>query len=133
VKQKRVQTPNRMWNKGQACQRFFSEPPWKRNIPVTVPAAAADGSGGGTGTGRDAEELIDRLLTQREADDSRRRRRQTIQSEGGRQEVSPWLRFVAWHVHLAGFDRAETLCCEYARAVCKQQELITLLIPSSLC
>jgi hypothetical protein len=23
--------------------------------------------------------------------------------------VSPWLRFVAWHVHLAGFDRGEML------------------------
>jgi hypothetical protein len=100
-----VQTANRMWDEGQAYQQFFNEPSWKRNTPVTVSA----GGGSDGGTRQDAVELIDRLLTQREADDSRQRQRQTIQGEGGRQEVSPWLRFVAWHVHLAGFDRAEIL------------------------
>jgi hypothetical protein len=49
------------------------------------------------------------LLTQREAAGSEQRQRRTIQGEGGRQEVSLWLRFVAWHVHLAGFDRGEML------------------------
>jgi hypothetical protein len=105
VRRKRVQTANRMWDEGQAYQQFFNEPSWKRNTPVTVSA----GGGSDGGTRQDAVELIDRLLTQREADDSRQRQRQTIQGEGGRQEVSPWLRFVAWHVHLAGFDRAEIL------------------------
>jgi hypothetical protein len=107
VKRKRVQPPNRMWDDGQAYQQFFNKPAWKRNTPVTAPVVV--GGGGGTSTRQDAVELIDRLLTQKEADDSLRRQRQTIQGEGGRQEVSPWLRFVAWHVHLAGFDRAEML------------------------
>jgi hypothetical protein len=87
MKNKRVQKANRMWEEGQAYQQFFMKPSWKRNTPVTVPAAAGGGgggSGGGTGTGRDAVELIDRLLTQREVDGSRRRQRQTIQGEGGR-------------------------------------------------
>jgi hypothetical protein len=86
MKKKRVQTANRMWEEGQAYQQFFTKPSWKKNTPVTVPAVVAGGggTGGGTGTGRDAVELIDRLLTQRETDDSRRRQRQTIQGEGGR-------------------------------------------------
>ena len=105
VKQKRVQTANRMWDEGQAYQQFFTKPSWKRNTPITVPA---DGGGDGD-PGQDAVELFDRLLTQREADGGQRRQRRTIQGEGGRQEVSPWLRFVAWHVHLAGFDRGEML------------------------
>jgi hypothetical protein len=49
------------------------------------------------------------LLTQREADGSQQQQRQTIQGEGGRQEVSLWLWFVIWHVHLAGFDCSEML------------------------
>jgi hypothetical protein len=105
VKRKKVQTANRMWDDGQAYQRFFSEPPWKRNTPVTAPAD----NGGSGGAGQDVVALADRLLTQREAVSSQQRQRRTIQGEGGRQEVSPWLRFVAWHVHLAGFDRGEML------------------------
>jgi hypothetical protein len=105
VKQKKAQPPNRMWDEGRAYQQFFTKPSWKRNTPVTVPA---DGGGAGD-AGQDAVELFDRLLTQRETDSSQRRQRRTIQGEGGRQEVSPWLRFVAWHVHLAGFDRGEML------------------------
>jgi hypothetical protein len=105
VKQKKAQPPNRMWDEGQAYQQFFTKPSWKRNTPVTVPA---DGGSDG-GARQDAVELFDRLLTQREADGSQQRQRRTIQGEGGRQEVSPWLRFVAWHVHLAGFDRGEML------------------------
>jgi hypothetical protein len=105
VKRKSAQTVNRMWDEGQAYQQFFNEPSWKRNTPINVSAG-----GGSDGSSRqDAVELINWLLTQREADDSRQRQRQTIQGEGGRQEVSPWLQFVAWHVHLAGFDRAEML------------------------
>ena len=49
------------------------------------------------------------MLTQREAEHGREQQRRTIQGEGSRQETSPWLRFVAWHVHLAGFDRGEML------------------------
>jgi hypothetical protein len=82
VKRKRVQPPNRMWDDGQAYQQFFNKPAWKRNTPVTAPVAV--GGGGGTSTRQDAVELIDRLLTQKEADDSLRRQRQTIQGEGGR-------------------------------------------------
>jgi hypothetical protein len=94
-----------MWDNGQAYQRFFSEPLWKRNTPVTVPAdSGSDGD-----AEQDAVELFDRLLTQREADSSQQQQRWMIQGEGGRQEVSPWLRFVAWHVHLVGFDRGEML------------------------
>jgi hypothetical protein len=52
-----------MWDDGQAYQRFFSEPPWKRNTPVTVPAD----SGGDGDAEQDAVELFDQLLTQREA------------------------------------------------------------------
>ena len=74
-----------MWDDGQAYQRFFSEPPWKRNTPVTVPAD----SGGDGDAERNAVELFDRLLTQREADSSQQRQRRMIQGEGGRQEVSP--------------------------------------------
>jgi hypothetical protein len=105
VKRKSAQTVNRMWDEGQVYQQFFNEPSWKRNTPVTVSA----GGGSDGGTGQDVVELLDRLLTQREADKNQQRQRQTIQGEGGRQEVSPWLQFVAWHVHLAGFDRAEML------------------------
>jgi hypothetical protein len=53
--------------------------------------------------------LFDRLLTQRETEDKEQRQRQMIQSEGSRQEVLLWLRFVAWHIHLAGFDCSEML------------------------
>jgi hypothetical protein len=112
MKQKRVQTANRMWEEGQAYQQFFTKPSWKRNTPVTMPGGTGGGHGEGGGGGvisPDAVELFDRLLTQREAEDSQRRQRRTIKGEGGRQEVSPWLRFVAWHIHLAGFDRAEML------------------------
>jgi hypothetical protein len=91
VKRKRVQTANRMWDEGQAYQQFFTKPSWKRNTPVTVLA----GSGGDGDAGQDAVELFDRLLTQREAASSQQQQRRTIQGEGGRQEVSPWLRFVA--------------------------------------
>jgi hypothetical protein len=105
VKRKSAQTVNRMWDEGQVYQQFFNEPSWKRNTPVTVSA----GGGSDGGTGQDVVELLDRLLTQREADKNQQRQRQTIQGEGGRQEVSPWLQFVAWHVYLAGFDRAEML------------------------
>ena len=96
---------NRIWDGEQAYQQCFTKPPWKRNTPVTVPAD----SGSDSDAGQDAVELFDRLLTQREADSSQQRQRRMIQGEGGRQEVSPWLRFVAWHVHLAGFDRGEML------------------------
>jgi hypothetical protein len=74
-----------MWDDGQAYQRFFSEPPWKRNTPVTVPA---DGGGDGDAE-QDAVELFDRLLTQREADSSQQQQRRMIQGKGGRQEVLP--------------------------------------------
>jgi hypothetical protein len=105
VKRKKAQPPNRMWDEGQAYQQFLTQPLWKRNTPVTV---AADGGGGGD-TGQDAVELFDRLLTQREAEGIQQRQRRAIQGEEGRQEVSPWLRFVAWHVHLAVFNRGEML------------------------
>jgi hypothetical protein len=75
------------------------------NTPITVPA----GGGNDSSTRKDAVELFDQLLTQREADNNRQRQRRTIQGEGGRLEVSPWLQFVAWYIHLAGFNRGEIL------------------------
>jgi hypothetical protein len=80
VKRKSAQTVNRMWDEGQVYQQFFNEPSWKRNTPVTVSA----GGGSDGGTGQDVVELLDRLLTQREADKNQQRQRQTIQGEGGR-------------------------------------------------
>jgi len=66
--------------------------------------------GGGNGDARqDAVEMYYRLSTQREADGSQQRQRRVIRGEGSRQEVSPWLRPVAWYVHLAGLDRGEML------------------------
>jgi hypothetical protein len=49
------------------------------------------------------------LLTQGEAEDNKQLQRRTIQGEGCRQEASPWLQFVAWHVHLARFGCGEIL------------------------
>jgi hypothetical protein len=72
VKQKKAQPPNRIWDEGHIYQQFFNEPSWKRNTPVTIP-----GGDGGT-TVRDAVELFDRLLTQRETEDNQQRQRQTI-------------------------------------------------------
>jgi hypothetical protein len=74
-------------------------------MPITVPA----GGGSDSGTRQDVVELFDQLLTQREADNNQQRQRRTIQGEGGRQEVSPWLQFVVWHIYLVGFNRSEML------------------------
>jgi len=52
-----------MWDDGQAYQRFFSEPPWKRNTPVTVPADGGVDGGVDGDAEQDAVELFDRLLT----------------------------------------------------------------------
>jgi hypothetical protein len=103
-----------MWDNGQVYQRFFNEPPWKRNTPVTIQAgdgstSSNSGNSGTSGTRQDVMQLFDQLLTQKEAEGKEQRQRRAIQGEGGRQEVSPWLQFVVWHIHLAGFNRSEML------------------------
>jgi hypothetical protein len=80
AKGKKTQTANRMWDNGQVYQRFFNEPPWKRNTPVTIQAgdgstSSNSGNSGTSGTRQDVVQLFDQLLTQKEAEGKEQRQR----------------------------------------------------------
>jgi hypothetical protein len=91
MKQKSKHTPNRIWREGQAYQRFFQEPPWKRYTAVNTTAVNKQSTT--TVSGREA--LAIRLANEMEAESVQQQQQRVIQGPGGRQETSPWLRFTA--------------------------------------
>jgi hypothetical protein len=105
---KSVHSTNRMWDEGQAYQQFFSAPGWKRNTPVYISPSLITSAQSGVGQG-ELEQHADQLIEEREAAIKSLRQHQIIDGSLDRLEPTPWLRFTAWHQHLAGFDREQLL------------------------
>ena len=105
-REKSKHATNRMWDENQPYQQFFTAPGWKRYTAVT-PAVAALPQSDGDGN---PEAHADRLIRAQEATIIEEvRQRRTIDGSLDRLEPTPWLRFTAWHQHLAGFDRGQLL------------------------
>jgi hypothetical protein len=108
MRKKNVYLVNRMWDKGQAYQQFFSAPGWKRNTPVHTPLSPLNSAQSGARQG-ELNRHADQLIEEREATIISLQHRQIINGSLDRLEPTPWLRFTAWHQHLAGFNREQLL------------------------
>lgn len=104
-KSKLAHTANRMWSEGQAYQQFFAMPGWMRLTAVRATSSTGDAND----RSEWSDDFVDNLAEKREAAINEARKKRQIDGNVHRLEATPWLQFVGWPQHLAGFTREELL------------------------
>ncbi|KAI0994151.1 hypothetical protein K3495_g14031, partial [Podosphaera aphanis] len=103
AKAKSVHTDNKLWITNQACQRFFKQRIWEQYFQVmqiynqTAPET--------TNKNKEFLELGDKILEQKMKEVEEHQKKKTIEANGNRYIVNPWLKRAGWATHLAGLHQ----------------------------
>ena len=100
IAKRQKHSPNKMWQDGQHCQRFFEHPHWKTYFAVTVLPPPQERSIVDIG---EREKRADALIAKHMADVEAYKRERPIGGEGSRYMPMAWLDFTGWHRHLGDF------------------------------
>ncbi|KAK4551753.1 hypothetical protein LTR86_010946, partial [Recurvomyces mirabilis] len=104
AKQKQKHSRNSVWNIRIPCQRFFEYRQWQRLFAVRLDHAPTTPASRQAGIEM-AKRVSSSVQVARAAKHDQRR----IQGHSQRCVANPWLDFVSWHRHLAGFPVKELI------------------------